>query len=435
MFKKLMLAGLLLSAVSLLGKTLAFFRDVLFARELGFNNQLDNYLMLFTLAMFLVSIVTGALNSVFASYIRRHSLSFHSFYKQFSALVCLLVLVFSICCLYVLPSAFSILSNASIFVVFCFVGVTAAGLYQAPLVALLTAKKQQVFLSVSQLVLPAMGVVTVLSLIIVQLPITVVDLTLALLFAYVIHFVLLFARSRRFLSDLTVSERDSGESLKVSNKPLFKEFGWIVVSSSLLATLPIVDLAFASQLGDGSVSILSNGYKFVTVAQSVLAMSLGSLLIPYMAEWADDLTLLRQRLIKALGAAGGVGVAVGLFLYVIMPFAVSIMFNGSEVTNSQSAELSEVGQAYTLLVPFYLVGMVLSRCVVSLGKAKLMLTINGVAFILNIVMDYLMSSWFGLIGIAFTTSIIYLISVLMLFWVLRSVFVNSSGLTLRKQHD
>ncbi|BEU02767.1 hypothetical protein OAG1_15670 [Agarivorans sp. OAG1] len=431
MFKKLLLTGLLLSMLSVLGKALAFFRDILFAREVGFNAQLDSYLLLFAIAMFVISIVTGALNSLLASFLKRHQFNFNHFYRQFSLLSVVLTILFAFLSGYILPRFIYSPSQVEPLVYFSFVGIVAAGLLQAPLIASLTAKKQLAFLGASQLIMPAFGLTVVIVVMLAGKTLTISYIALALLLAYLLHFFILVFKHWH-LSQLGRELYSTGA--KHSTKPLFKEFLWLVLSSSLLATLPLIDLGFASQLGEGSVSVLGNAYKFVAVAQSVLAMSIGSMLIPHMAEWIESKDLLKARLTKAIGLAAVLGTCVAGALYIILPLVIPFMFKGSEVDITQTSELVRVAQLYTLLVPLYLVGMVLSRCVVSLGKARVMLLINLTAFFLNIVLDYLMSRWFGLSGIALTTSIIYLVSVCLLAFLLRDILLPSSNRKLRTEH-
>ncbi|WP_221074076.1 lipid II flippase MurJ [Agarivorans aestuarii] len=423
MFKRLLLTGLLLSMLSVFGKALAFIRDILFAREVGFNAQLDSYLLLFAVAMFVISIITGALNSLLASFLKRHQFNFKRFYRQFSLFSLTLSILFAFLSVYILPRFIYEPSQVEPLVYFCFVGVVAVGLMQAPLIASLTAKKQLAFLGASQLIMPGLGLAVVIVVMLAGKTLTISYIASALLIAYLVHFSILAYKHRRL-------SRLAGEgystTAKFSTKPLFKEFFWLVLSSSLLATLPLIDLGFASQLGEGKVSVLGNAYKFVAVAQSVLAMSIGSMLIPHMAEWIEDKDLLKARLTKATLMAAGLGIGVAVAMYIILPLIIPYMFQGSEVDIITSTELVNVAQLYTFLVPLYLLGMVLSRCVVSLGKARMMLLINLTAFFLNIMLDYLMSRWFGLSGIALTTSIIYLVSVILLTLLLRDVLLPSS---------
>ncbi len=415
---------------SVLGKALAFFRDVLFAREVGFNAQLDSYLLLFAIAMFVISIITGALNSLLASFLKRHQFNFSHFYRQFSLFSVALTILFAFLSGYILPRFIYRSSQIEPLVYFSFLGVVAAGLLQAPLIASLTARKQLAFLGASQLIMPAIGLAVVIVVMLAGKMLTISYIALALLLAYLLHFSILVFKHRR-LSPL--GRENYSTAAKYSSKPLFKEFLWLVLSSSLLATLPLIDLGFAGQLSEGSVSVLGNAYKFVAVAQSVLAMSIGSMLIPHMAEWIENKDLLKARLTKATGLAAVLGISVAGALYIILPLVIPFMFRGSEVVITQTSELVSVAQLYTLLVPLYLVGMVLSRCVVSLGKARVMLLINLMAFFLNIVLDYLMSRWFGLSGIALTTSIIYLVSVTLLLFLLRDILLPSSNSKIRTE--
>ena len=371
------------------------------------------------------------MSEAITNYLKRHQFNFRHFYRQFSLFSVALTFTFALLSTYFLPWFTYEPSQVEPFVYFCFVGVVAAGLLQAPFVAFLTAKKQLAFLAASQLIMPILGLTIVIMVILIDKPLTISHIASALLFAYFLHFLLLGSKYWRLKQ---VASETHSVQIKHSTTPLFKEFSWLVLSSSLLATLPLIDLAFASQLGEGSVSVLGNAYKFVAVAQSVLAMSIGSMLIPHMADWITNKQLLKFRLTKAVGLATALGVGVAGALYIVLPLVIPFLFKGSEVEHTQSAELLDLAQLYTLLVPLYLLGMVLSRCVVSLGKARMMLLINLIAFVLHIVLDYLMSRWFGLSGIALTTSIIYLISVILLLYLLRDIllpFPNSKTRTER----
>jgi putative peptidoglycan lipid II flippase len=93
---------------------------------------------------------------------------------------------------------------------------------------------------------------------------------------------------------------------------------------------------------------------------------------------------------------------------------VSLLFERGNFSATDSEKVTEIFQFYIFQLPFYVGGIVLVRIISVVQKNKAILLISGVNFILNIGLNFILLQYWGLKGIALSTSIVYFISFLLL---------------------
>jgi len=72
--------------------------------------------------------------------------------------------------------------------------------------------------------------------------------------------------------------------------------------------------------------------------------------------------------------------------------------------------VSQVQAMYVLQVPFYALGMLFVRLISSLRANSILMWGTAINFLINIMLDYLFMSWWGVAGIALSTACVYVIS-------------------------
>jgi len=80
-----------------------------------------------------------------------------------------------------------------------------------------------------------------------------------------------------------------------------------------------------------------------------------------------------------------------------------------------------------MMIPFYALGVLYSRVVISLRKTHLMLLCSGVVFVVNVIADIVLKDLIGINGIAMATVINYALQLTLMWFITRKMLRQLSG--------
>jgi putative peptidoglycan lipid II flippase len=182
-----------------------------------------------------------------------------------------------------------------------------------------------------------------------------------------------------------------------------------------------VDQAFATWLPSGSVSALNYAATFNTIAMQVVVMALGWVALPDFSLLVagrnlDELrTGVRRAVILAVMLAAPTTVAIFAF----GREAVRVVFEHGSFDARSTRAVFSTWAAYSLgLIPAAM-GMIIVRLINAIGKNALLFRIGMVLLVANAALDCVFMRLWGLWGISSSTSLVYLISCITLFLVMR----------------
>jgi putative peptidoglycan lipid II flippase len=215
-------------------------------------------------------------------------------------------------------------------------------------------------------------------------------------------------RHYRLLSASRVSGLD--ENLKhVAGQYAPVALGSLLMSSSL-----VVDQAMAASLANGSVSVLNYGGKIVTLVLSIVAVSLSTVLFPRFSrliaggEW-EPLERTVRRCFKWVLVASVPGV---ILLAIFSEPLVRLVFERGAFSPQTTTAVSEVQLWLLPQIPFYVLVMIGFRLLSALDGNQIVLRIGALNLLMNVGGNYLFMHWFGVKGIAMSTSLVYLVAAL-----------------------
>jgi putative peptidoglycan lipid II flippase len=197
----------------------------------------------------------------------------------------------------------------------------------------------------------------------------------------------------------------------------------LAVGALVLSGVPIVDQAFAARLPAGSLATLAYAEKLAAFFNGAVAMSLATAILPLLAQeiaaerWHAASRLLRRSALVV--AAVSVPLAIGLALG--SRALASLLFERGAFGADDVLLVGGVQQLYVLQIPFFAVGMLLSRFLAAAHRTDLLLVGNVCLLIANVVLDALLVRWLGVGGIALATSLVYALAALLLFVMCRHV--------------
>lgn len=202
--------------------------------------------------------------------------------------------------------------------------------------------------------------------------------------------------------------------------PTVRQVVWqyvpMVTGALMMSSTRLVDKSMAAMLGPGSVSSLEIGG---TVIEGVLLLgstALGTALLPYVsamvaaADWEGARSTLRTYMGLVLVAT----IPVMLVLLAFSEPIIVLVFQRGEFTAEDTPLVARIQAAYALQIPFYLMNILVIRYISALKANHLLMKAYFVNMLTNIGFNYVLIQFFGLVGIAFSTSFVYLGSWLML---------------------
>lgn len=188
----------------------------------------------------------------------------------------------------------------------------------------------------------------------------------------------------------------------------------VVVGSLLMSSSLVVDQAMAASLGSGSVSILSYGNKIVALVLGMVAASLSTVLFPRFSrliaqgQW-DELERTFRGFCRVIFITAAPAVA--LLVAGSEPL-IRLIFQRGAFTPETTAAAAEVQRWLAPQIPFYVLAMVGSRLLSALDGNRIVLWIGALNLAMNVAGNVLFMHWFGVKGIAMSTSLMYAVATL-----------------------
>jgi putative peptidoglycan lipid II flippase len=174
----------------------------------------------------------------------------------------------------------------------------------------------------------------------------------------------------------------------------------------------VVDQTMASWLPPGSVTVLSYSEKLCMIILGVSAGPLADVLFPYFAdqvarhEWKG----LRRRLLMSVGAIVGLTLPLAFLLDLFAPTIVGLLFERGAFHHEDTLRVAHVLRFGALQIPFYILGIVTARVIVSMQASRFMLIFSFAALFGNAGLNWLLMQNMGVAGIALSTALVHGIS-------------------------
>ncbi|MBU2975925.1 murein biosynthesis integral membrane protein MurJ [Zobellia sp. B3R18] len=186
---------------------------------------------------------------------------------------------------------------------------------------------------------------------------------------------------------------------------LFKQIPAKVSSGLLTGFNPVVDQFFAAQLVIGSIAAINYGVKIPAFFAGLVTIAISNVLLPYFSKSIhDDRKKAFENLFKSLKivfATVSVLAIIGIYW---SEDVVSLLFERKEFTSKDTQVVSSIQQIFLIYLPFTISGMLMVNFLTSLNKNSIMAFAALVALAMNFLLDYVLMQYYGILGIAFSTT-------------------------------
>jgi putative peptidoglycan lipid II flippase len=190
----------------------------------------------------------------------------------------------------------------------------------------------------------------------------------------------------------------------------------LLASGFLMSSTVLVDQSMAAMLEAGSVATLGYSNKIPSTLLGVGALALGTAILPFYSKMVANkdwkgiehtLKTYRWKIIQ-------VSVPLTLGFYFFSEPLVRGLFERGAFTSADTILVGKVQAVYFLQIPFFLSATLITRLVASLRYNQLLMFGSMISLPLNIIMNYVLMQYFGLMGIAMSTVFAYAVSLLFL---------------------
>lgn len=201
----------------------------------------------------------------------------------------------------------------------------------------------------------------------------------------------------------------------------FKTASYQIMAMAAVGLNPIVDKTMASWLGAGSVSVLHYADRLYMIPLTFLANGLMVVLLSHWSERYYQLgkQKLKQDVHKVVKVVGLITLPIMLLLIIFHKPIVKLAFGRGEFDLTRLSEVGWVLIFYLLGFTPYMVARVYVRALLVSKKTKSIFFVSVSKNLLNIFMNYIFMSFWGVIGIALSTSCVSLAEATTYCWILK----------------
>jgi putative peptidoglycan lipid II flippase len=180
----------------------------------------------------------------------------------------------------------------------------------------------------------------------------------------------------------------------------------------LMGSTMVVDKAMAAMLPGGSVSALNYANKIVYAVVATGATALSTAVLPYLSKMVaqGDWPGCRHTLKRYSTLVIASTVPFTLLLMVFSRELVRLLFQRGAFTAADTQLVSWVQICYAIEIPFYIWGMLFVRFITSVRRNELLMYGSAINLGVDIALNLVLMRYWGVAGIALSTSLVYLVS-------------------------
>ena len=417
---KIFFSGLAVGAATASVQFVQTIKDIIVADKFGTGMDLENFIISFLIPGFLITVladsIPSALLPVYAN-VRQQDGPQPA--KAFLSFTCLLLMVLS--------------------AVVCILFMTGGHTALFPIIKKLSTKRQEIILHFQNMLLPIIIVQTgfvslctffysqkkffsttilkistpliiIIFLIFDSFEKRIMALVIGTLSGTCLQFIIIFARSIKYslFSRINPSMHHM--------KGFWGQYLPLCFAAALMGGTILIDNSMASLLPAGNLASLSFGNKIVMALLGLSGNVLGTSVLPYFSEMSakKHLQSLNHSVRTYQKLILKVAIPASALLILLSEPITQLVWQHGNFTSSDTIVVAKIQSLYALQSPFYLMGILLGRAISSIGGNHVLAIITVFNLVLNFLFNFVLMKFFGIYGIALSTSVVYFLSYIMI---------------------
>jgi putative peptidoglycan lipid II flippase len=205
--------------------------------------------------------------------------------------------------------------------------------------------------------------------------------------------------------------------MTAATREVAHQYGVVLLSAVVASGGLLVDQSMAAMLPAGSVSALVYANRFVGVVLTLLAGAFSTAVTPYFSrmiavqDWAGCRHTLRTW-VRLTALVSG---PIAFVLIVGSRTLIRITFQHGAFGPTDTKVVAPVLIMYAIQIPFFVSSRVFYRFLLAMRRTDLIFYCGAINLILDIVLNLILMRWFGIAGIALATSL-WTVSTFLFLW-------------------
>lgn len=414
--RQILSAALVISVCSIFVKVVAFSKEAIVAWRFGAGSALDALLIAALIPDFIMNIVASPLNSaLIPTYMKvREQQGPKDSEKLLSSAFSWSLILLGLTTLLVVIAAPAYLpwmtlgfSTEKLTLTFQLLYVVIPLILLSGIIvfcgAVLNAEESFTLAALSPVLTPA---TTIILLLIFGQPLGVFTLAIGLTIGALFEVVLLGADLHRRGISLRLKITGFNSALgQVANR-----YPPSMMAALLMCSSGLVDQSMAAMLAPGSVAALNYASRVNSIPLVLISTGLSAAAFTYFSKMiaSNDWRGVYHSLHSYLKLIFWVTVPCTLFLLLFSEPITRLLFQRGEFTADDTHMVAQILSAFSLQIPFYVACILITRLLISLNLQHILMWGSAFNLLTNIGLNYLFTQWFGILGIALSTSCVYL---------------------------
>ena len=205
--------------------------------------------------------------------------------------------------------------------------------------------------------------------------------------------------------------------MTLATREVARQYGPVLLSGMVASGGLVVDQSMAAMLPAGSVSALVYGNRFVSVAVSLLAGAVSTVLTPHFSRLIarSDWDGCRHTLRTWVRLTAVVSAPLAVAMIATSHLVVRLAFQHGAFGPRDTSVVAAVMAMYAIQLPFFVVSRVFYRFIIAMRRTDLALYCGMINLFLDILLNLVLMHWLGVAGIALATSL-WTVSTLFFLW-------------------
>jgi putative peptidoglycan lipid II flippase len=185
------------------------------------------------------------------------------------------------------------------------------------------------------------------------------------------------------------------------------QYGLMLITGLLTTGVSLADQSMTATLAPGSLSALVYGSKPVAFLVGLLSLSIATSMVPFYSEMIAkrDWDACHDTITTYAKLAALLTVPITAVLIVCSHLVIRVLFQHGAFSAADTEIVSRVQAFYAIQIPFFIVGRVFNRFLVSMRRNDLVLIGGSINLTLDIVLNLVLMRLMGVAGIALATSL------------------------------
>jgi putative peptidoglycan lipid II flippase len=211
----------------------------------------------------------------------------------------------------------------------------------------------------------------------------------------------------------------------------------IVLSSGVVQLNNSVDYFFALNLGEGNTVALNLSWRVANIPLGIFSVAIVTVLYPLLSRQAavNDIKGIKESFSLGVREIGYVMMPAAVGLIILSKPIIKLLFERYNFGPQETEKVAYILIFHCVGLIFFGLLMILNRIFYSFKNVKTPLKVAGSTIILNIILDWVLSRFLDVGGLALSTSLVALFNIIVLIIILRKKIGSFGGRRIFKSYS